>query len=213
MNVCHHGSDISSAIGFAALGELDRLQVLLDRLVEVHAVTFVERVNLAAVRQTDVGVGKDEFTQALHERLLNQSTMQSHMQCPHIVQRVAIYTVAHRKYEVGRRTIHAVTRHDKFPTGAKNVLNGALGSVRLCKRCVRSHLAYSLKSMHVRFCKYQKWYRCALILVWPSIIEQGVIAHVDTGINVARTVKRIKYDAVFAAFGGFDNDRVVHFLY
>lgn len=38
-------------------------------------------------------------------------------------------------------------------------------------------------------------------------------AHVDTGINVTASVKRVKDDTISTFLGAFNNDRIVDFLF
>ena len=53
--VCHHRTDVPRAVGRLAIGGVfDALQVLVDRLMEVHRVPFVEGVDLATRRDLDL---------------------------------------------------------------------------------------------------------------------------------------------------------------
>lgn len=54
VNVRHHGPDVPRAVRLAGARELDGLEVLGHRRVEVHRVALVERVDLAAGGDRDL---------------------------------------------------------------------------------------------------------------------------------------------------------------
>lgn len=60
MNVGHHGSYVPSTVwSFRAGRILDGLEISVDRGVEVHGISFVERVDFPARRNGDLSI--DEF--------------------------------------------------------------------------------------------------------------------------------------------------------
>lgn len=112
VDISNHGTDVSSRVGLGtlALRELDAVQILEDRLVVIHAVAFVDRVDLATARQSDVGVGKDEFADL-------------------VVQSIAVDAVTCCQDQVGRRTVHAVSRGHHLASWTQDVLQSALRAV------------------------------------------------------------------------------------
>lgn len=55
MDISHHGTDVTRAVGrFAAFWVLEGVEILDDGLVEVFGVALVEGVNLAASWQSDL---------------------------------------------------------------------------------------------------------------------------------------------------------------
>ena len=67
VHVRYHGTDVSRTVRRLAIGRVfDALQVLVDRLMEVHRVPFVERVDLAPRRDLDLSRSSGNVYQAYH---------------------------------------------------------------------------------------------------------------------------------------------------
>ncbi len=67
VGVCHHTSDIPSAIRFPFLlnGILQAVEILLHRFFPVHAVSLIDTVNGARLGEPHVRVRKDELAQGV----------------------------------------------------------------------------------------------------------------------------------------------------
>jgi hypothetical protein len=65
VHVGNHGTNVSCAVWLAVCGVLDAVEVLLCWLVEVERVALVEGVDLSSVGDSDIRVGKDEFSEGL----------------------------------------------------------------------------------------------------------------------------------------------------
>ena len=61
MDIRHHGPDIPRRVGFSIFGIFDRVEVRQSGRVEMHAITFVERVDLAAGGDGNFGMGQNEL--------------------------------------------------------------------------------------------------------------------------------------------------------
>ena len=59
--VCDHGADVTRRVWLAVRGVLDAVEVLDDRLVEVHRVTLVEGVYFPSWRDLDLQSAKSEY--------------------------------------------------------------------------------------------------------------------------------------------------------
>lgn len=78
VGVCHHTSDIPSAIRFAVLlnGILQAVEILLHRLFPVQAVSLVDAVNGAGLGEPHVRVREDEFAQGVvHGEAVDGATL------------------------------------------------------------------------------------------------------------------------------------------
>jgi hypothetical protein len=62
MNICNHGTDISSGIRFIVGWEFDWIQILVGGWVEMLGISFVEGIDFTPGGDLDFGMGKDEFS-------------------------------------------------------------------------------------------------------------------------------------------------------
>lgn len=74
VNVCNHRSNVTSRVRFSVRGELDRVEVASDGFVEEERVSFVERVDFASIRDSNVRVSEDEFSDTLQWNRYGVST-------------------------------------------------------------------------------------------------------------------------------------------
>lgn len=100
-----HAADVTGAVWLAALaGILDGLEVLVDPVLPVDAVSFVDGVDRPLCRQGHVGVGQDE----LAERILEGETING--------------AAAHGDDKLRRCTVHGETRRDELPAGQQDII-------------------------------------------------------------------------------------------
>lgn len=64
VDISDHGTDVPGRVGLGSFGfgELDGINVGLAGLIPVERVALIDGVDLAAIRDTDVGVSEDELT-------------------------------------------------------------------------------------------------------------------------------------------------------
>jgi len=62
VDICNHGTDISSRIRFIVGWEFDRVQVLVGGWVEMLGISFVEGIDFTPGGNLDLWMGKDEFS-------------------------------------------------------------------------------------------------------------------------------------------------------
>jgi hypothetical protein len=134
VDIGDHGANVTSAVGLARGGELDRVEVLghgpsdgrvssaLERrkdregsLVEVESVTLVERVDFSTRGDANVGVGKDELSNSLQtaRRVSSRPPDLAMLAETYVVEGVAVDSTAGRDDKVGGRSVHAVTAKRK----------------------------------------------------------------------------------------------------
>lgn len=85
--------------------------------MEEEGVSFVERVDLASVGNSDVGVSEDEFSDTLQfskERFQSATTSGIGQEVAHVIESVTVDTLSSRNDQVGGRTVHAVTSYLQF---------------------------------------------------------------------------------------------------
>lgn len=107
VRVGDHAADVPRAVGLLALTRvLERVEVLLDPVVPVHAVALVDRVDGALGGELHVRVRQDELAQR-------------------VLQREAVHGAAtHSDNELRRGAVHGEAGGDQLRAGAKQVLGG-----------------------------------------------------------------------------------------
>lgn len=80
-----------------------------DALVEEERVALVERVDLSAVGDADVGVGEDELSDTLRNAIPSARVPKSRRCATHVVESVAVHSLSERDDHVGTGAVHAVT--------------------------------------------------------------------------------------------------------
>lgn len=122
--------DVARRVGrFAALGVLDRLEVVEHWWVEIHRVTLVERVDLSA--RGDLDLHRHLVSKYLAGAHTTHIRMGKDKLSKRVVEGVAVHAVAHRKYQVGGRAVHGVPRGDHLAPWAQDVIDRARGAFPL----------------------------------------------------------------------------------
>lgn len=105
VGVSDHAANVPGAVGLLALARvLERVEVLVDPVVPVHAITLIDRVDGAFGGELHVGVGQDELAQGVFQGEAVDSA------------------VAHGDDELRGCAIHGETGGDHLGTGAQDVI-------------------------------------------------------------------------------------------
>jgi len=110
VHVGNHGADIPRRVRLALLGELERVEKVLRRLVPVHGVALVDRIDVAELGHAQTGVRQNE----LPER---------------VIQREAVHVFTNGEHKVRRGTVHGVPSSNELVSGTQHVLGSTLGVV------------------------------------------------------------------------------------
>lgn len=121
----------------------------------------------------------------------------------HIVQSVSVHSLSSRDDQVGRGTIHAVTRYDHFSSRFEDGLD-IWFTIYFVDAKDSSAVIEEDGDGNKRRVSGNSWKK--------EKSQVGECAHVDTRVNVGRAIQRIKDNSVFPPVHIFNNDSFFIFL-